>query len=135
MLTRDAFIFVTTSRCETPDGRRRPADAGICEGNQQVAVGLGIAVIEDGMHTTLSTKDHRTVDVLAPLARRIRAEYLDMRGLSLTIEQAQRLWCLDRQTCEALMMALTDARFLRRTIDGLFVLRSSHVNGEPSRTH
>jgi len=56
------------------------------------------------------------------LARRIRAEFLEMPGLCLTIEQAQRLWSLERRKCEAVLRSLIDARFLRRTDRGLFVL-------------
>jgi len=57
------------------------------------------------------------------LVRRIRAEFLEMPGLCLTIEQAQRLWSLESRTCEALLKSLIDSRFLRRTDRGLFVLR------------
>ena len=59
------------------------------------------------------------------LARRIRAEFLEMPGLCLTIEQAQRLWSLDPGTCEELLKSLIDSRFLRRTEHGLFVLRKA----------
>ena len=59
------------------------------------------------------------------LVRRIRAEFLEMPGLCLTIEQAQRLWCLEPRRCEALLNSLIDSRFLRRTDRGLFVLRRS----------
>jgi len=54
---------------------------------------------------------------------RIQGEYLGLRGLRLTGAQAQRLWHLDRNVCDALLMALVDARFLSRTEDGAFVLR------------
>jgi hypothetical protein len=57
------------------------------------------------------------------IVRRIRAEFLEMPGLRLTIEQAQRLWSLEPRTCEALLRHLIDSRFLRRTERGLFVLR------------
>ena len=57
------------------------------------------------------------------LIRRVRAEFLEMPGLCLTIEQAQRLWSLESRTCEALLKSLIDSRFLRRTDRGLFVLR------------
>lgn len=53
--------------------------------------------------------------------RRIRGEYLEMPGLRLTALQAQRLWNLDRAACDALLGALVEARFLRRTSDGAFV--------------
>jgi hypothetical protein len=61
------------------------------------------------------------------LALRVRAEYLEMPGLCLTLEQAQRLWSVERRTCEALPKSLTDARFLYRTERGRFVLRASRV--------
>jgi hypothetical protein len=54
--------------------------------------------------------------------RRVRAEFLEMPGLSLTLGQAQRLWGLEGRTCEALLNSLIDSRFLRRTDRGLFVL-------------
>ena len=56
------------------------------------------------------------------LLHRIRAEFLEMPGLCLTFEQAQRLWSLESRTCEALLKSLIDSRFLRRTDRGLFVL-------------
>jgi hypothetical protein len=58
------------------------------------------------------------------LVRRIRAEFLEMPGLCLTLEQAQRLWCLEPHACEALLNTLIDSRFLRRTNRGLFVLHT-----------
>ena len=56
------------------------------------------------------------------VVRRIRGEFLEMPGLRLTLEQAQRLWRLDRIACDAVLGALVDARFLARTRDGAFVL-------------
>lgn len=57
---------------------------------------------------------------------RIRGEYLEMPGLRLTPAQAQRLWTMDRPTCESVLNALVNARFLTRTRDGAFVLASAH---------
>jgi len=51
----------------------------------------------------------------------IRAEYLEIPGLHLTRNQVQRLWGLDPTTCDVLLGALVDARFLRRTHDGGYV--------------
>jgi hypothetical protein len=31
--------------------------------------------------------------------RRVRGEYLEMPGLSLTLEQAMRMWGVERQAC------------------------------------
>ncbi len=52
----------------------------------------------------------------------IRAEYLEVPGLRLTRQQAQRFWGLDEGTCSALLQALVDVRFLRRTERGVYVL-------------
>lgn len=57
--------------------------------------------------------------------RRVRAEFLEMPGLKLTLSQAQRLWGMDRSTCEALIEELTASRFLARTRDGAVVLRET----------
>lgn len=56
---------------------------------------------------------------------RIRAEYGEMPGLKLTGAQAQRLWGLDRESCDGLMAGLVTAGFLARTRDGAFVRRDS----------
>jgi hypothetical protein len=45
----------------------------------------------------------------------IRAEYLELPGLCLTKPQVERLWGLDAVTAEALLAALVDVHFLRRT--------------------
>jgi hypothetical protein len=55
------------------------------------------------------------------LTRRVRAEYEEMPGLSVTLAQAQRLWCVDRQTCEGVFMGLVERGFLRRTTKDRFV--------------
>jgi hypothetical protein len=52
--------------------------------------------------------------------RLIRAEYFEVRGLHLTKKQAEQLWGLDTLTCEALLDALVNARFLRRTKAGAY---------------
>jgi len=57
--------------------------------------------------------------------RRVRGEYLEMPGLRLTAPQAQRLWGMDREACQALLGALVDAKFLYRTPDGAFIRSQS----------
>ena len=52
-----------------------------------------------------------------PLVR-IRAEYLEMPGLKLTMPQARRLWGLDDVTCDTALAALVNAKFLSRTSEG-----------------
>jgi hypothetical protein len=55
------------------------------------------------------------------LIRRVRAEYLEMPGLCLTLAQAQRLWGVDEQTCIGVLDSLTSAKFLCRRSDGSYV--------------
>ncbi|HWT45826.1 MAG TPA: hypothetical protein VN085_07660, partial [Vicinamibacterales bacterium] len=59
----------------------------------------------------------RIEDVL----QRIQGEFVEMPGLRLTAAQAQRLWGLERDVCDALLKALVDAKFLSRTRDGAFI--------------
>ena len=40
--------------------------------------------------------------------QRIQGEYLEMPGLRLTPAQAQRLWGLERDVCDALLAPLSD---------------------------
>jgi hypothetical protein len=58
---------------------------------------------------------------LESVLQRIRGEYLEMPGLTLTTAQAQRLWGLDRDTCASLLAALVDAKFLKTTRDGAYI--------------
>jgi hypothetical protein len=58
---------------------------------------------------------------------RIRGEYREMPGMRLTLEQAQRLWGLDRRTCEKALGSLVEERFLTRGADGAY--------GRPSDVH
>ena len=51
---------------------------------------------------------------------RIRAEYLEMPGLRLTLEQAQRLCGVERTRCKTVLDSLVDARFLCVKADGVY---------------
>lgn len=53
--------------------------------------------------------------------QRIQGEFVEMPGLRLTPAQARRLWGLESDTCNALLGALVDAKFLQQTRDGAFV--------------
>ena len=53
--------------------------------------------------------------------QRIQGEFVEMPGLRLTTAQAQRLWGLEREVCNALLGALVDAKFLAQTGEGAFV--------------
>jgi hypothetical protein len=52
------------------------------------------------------------------LLNRVRSEFIEMPGLRLRIEQAQRLWNLDRTMCEVVLQSLVDTNFLRQYADG-----------------
>ena len=53
--------------------------------------------------------------------RRVQGEFMEMPGLCLTPAQARRLWGLDEASCDALLGALVDAKFLFRTRGGSFM--------------
>lgn len=53
-------------------------------------------------------------DTFARALQRVRAEFNEMPGMSLTVHQAARLWALDLASCAAVLTALEDARFLVR---------------------
>ena len=55
---------------------------------------------------------------------RIRGEFLEMPGLSLTPAQAQRLWALDREVCDGLLRELVTEGFLACSCDGTFLRRT-----------
>ena len=61
--------------------------------------------------------------------QRIQGEYVEMPGLRLTAAQAQRLWGLDRATCEQLLRVLVTEKFLSETRDGSFI----RTEGGPRR--
>ena len=62
---------------------------------------------------------------IARTAQRIRGEYREMPGLSLTAEQARRLWGLDERACQAILDVLVELNFLRRTTRGSYVRRDA----------
>lgn len=65
--------------------------------------------------------DTPNFESLAAHIRQIQSEYREMPGLSLTREQAQRLWGLDLNSCVTVLEYLVEARFLNRTGTGSYV--------------
>ena len=55
------------------------------------------------------------------LLQRVYAEFLEMPGLRLTSQQAQRLWGLDESACRRLLDHLVDANFLCRPGHGMYM--------------
>jgi Fic family protein len=76
------------------------------------------------MTTTTATVDRAVPDSETHRAdttsRRIRAEYLEMPGLTLTVPQACRLWCLSPAQSERLLSELVDGGFLIRDARGAY---------------
>jgi hypothetical protein len=66
---------------------------------------------------------HRTSKEDALLIR-ARGEYREMPGMRLTVDQAMRLWDLDRRTCQDLLNSLVAARFLEIDANGRY--RKAH---------
>jgi hypothetical protein len=64
------------------------------------------------------------------LALRVRAEFLEMPGLRLTLSQAQRLWALDRDVCIRVVDVLVSRSVLRRAGEAI-MLASSHHHWHP----
>jgi response regulator of citrate/malate metabolism len=60
---------------------------------------------------------------LDELRRRVIAEFLEMPGLSLSIEQGARLWGIETHACRRLLDDLVEQHFLRATLRGLYVRR------------
>jgi hypothetical protein len=63
------------------------------------------------------------------LRQRAYSEFLEMPGLRLTCQQAQRLWGLDEWTCFRLLESLVETRFLCRPDHGMYTrLTDSHAS-------
>jgi hypothetical protein len=63
--------------------------------------------------------------LLALWMDRIRGEYQEMPGLSLTEPQGQRLWGLTPSACREVLETLMANGFLRRTYQGQYVRAES----------
>jgi hypothetical protein len=70
-------------------------------------------------HVHPPLQEPRVVEIL----QRIRAEFLESPGLSLTLPQARRFWALDDVTGRVVFATLVDVGFLRQTRIGSYVRR------------
>lgn len=68
--------------------------------------------------TAAARAPQRSTVVEPQLLARVRAEYDEMPGLCLTRAQAQRLWGLEAESCDAVLDRLMASRFLRKTPRG-----------------
>ena len=83
----------------------------------------GVGTVTGGTHGPCTVMLFRTAREDA-LLRRVRGEYREMPGMRLTIDQAMRLWDLDRQTCQSLLNSLVEAHFLE--VDAQARYRKAH---------
>jgi hypothetical protein len=67
-----------------------------------------------------TTSDFLAQDRRALIAERVRGEFREMPGLTLTLAQAGRLWSLDAATCADVLAQLVSSGFLYRRADGAF---------------
>ena len=63
---------------------------------------------------------------LAGLLQRVREQYREMPGLTLTKPQAMLLFGVAPSVCAAMLRALVMENFLSRTGDDLFVRSTTH---------
>ena len=56
----------------------------------------------------------------AAITERVRGEFREMPGLTLTLAQAAKLWSLDATTCTEVLSYLVSVGFLCRRPDGTF---------------
>ena len=64
----------------------------------------------------LNASNEQFLEALA----RVRAEFLEMPGLTLTFDQAARLWALDGTLCRSVLAALVKSHFLIETKNAAF---------------
>ena len=58
--------------------------------------------------------------------QQVRAEYVEMPGLTLSKEQMRRLWRLDAALCDAVVDGLVASEFLERRPGDLYARRTTH---------
>ena len=54
------------------------------------------------------------------LLRRVRGEFGEMPSMRLTLDQAMRLWTLDRPTCCKVLDSLVTSHFLQQDLNGRY---------------
>ena len=68
---------------------------------------------------------HIAAHDLEHLSQQVRGEYLEMPGMSLTVDQATKMWGINRDICATLLDSLVDTGFLRRGQHGKYLLCAS----------
>ena len=74
-----------------------------------------------GKPSSLRTEAVPSEQAVGRLMALMRAEYVEMPGLSVTPAQARRLWAVDRATCDEAFSRLIAAGLVRTTARGTLV--------------
>jgi hypothetical protein len=74
--------------------------------------------------TTTTTLIEQDFD-FQELQRRVQADFIEMPGMSLTYEQAVRLWACHPVVCRAVLESLVESQFLVRNRRAAFTRRDS----------
>ncbi|HKY21207.1 MAG TPA: hypothetical protein VJM31_08315 [Vicinamibacterales bacterium] len=74
------------------------------------------------LHVTTATNRELTIPAnrQTAIVERVRGEFREMPGLTLTLAQAGRLWSVDATTCREVLTELVESGFLSRRADGAF---------------
>lgn len=81
-----------------------------------------------GCHgTALMITNTNTNTTMVDWVRLIRAEYLEIPGLTLTRTQVRRLWGLDDATCDVVLDALVESRFLKQARNHCYLRSGASV--------
>ena len=83
----------------------------------------GVGTATGGTHEPCTVLLYHTASEDA-LLRRARGEYREMPGMRLTIEQAMRLWSVDRRACETVLNSLVASHYLQ--VDEFGRYRKAH---------
>ena len=75
----------------------------------------------------MGADDRKGDECMENLIQRVRAEFLEMPGLRLTLAQATRLWGLEPAACGRVIDALIGCEFLRWTSAGTIAQAEGHV--------
>lgn len=69
-------------------------------------------------------RERRDVSARTALMRRVRGEFEEMPGMSLTLAQAARLFSLPAEPCVRILRQLVDDGLLHQTADGRYRVRT-----------
>ena len=79
-----------------------------------------------------TTSDFLAQDRRALITERVRGEFREMPGLTLTLAQAGKLWSLEAATCADVLSQLVATGYLCQRADGTFC-RATDLTGRPVR--